>query len=249
MSDRRKSPAVPLTIAAVAIIALIATAIGTSISEDTGEEDRAGVASVAPSSPPTSSTEAEQAQDDGWEQLVRREAGDPMAIGETDAPVVMIGYSEFQCPFCGKFARDTEPTLIKKYVEDGTLRIEWRDFPYLGEESTIAAKAARAAAAQDSFRAFHDVMFDNQLPPNSGKIDEDYVAGVAEDLGLDVEQFRADMSSAAIAQAVAEDFSEGQAIGVTGTPAFIINQVPVIGAQPTEVFEQAIERAAAEATS
>lgn len=51
----------------------------------------------------------------------------------------MVAYSEFQCPFCGKFARDTEPDLIDEYVEDGTLRIEWRDFPYLGEESTTAA--------------------------------------------------------------------------------------------------------------
>jgi len=239
VSDRRKSPVIPLTIAAVALTALIATLIGTLGSDDTGN----------PTSDTSSSRSGDsgQASDDTWEQLVRREADDPMAMGEVDAPVVMLSYSEFQCPFCGKFARDTEPILIEQYVEDGTLRIEWRDFPYLGPESTTAAQGGRAAAAQDSFWAFHDEMYADQLPPNSGDLDEDYLAGIAEKLGLDVQQFRADMTSKATEQAIAKDFSEGQAIGVTGTPAFVINGVPVIGAQPTEVFEKTIEQAAAEA--
>lgn len=239
VSDRRKSPAIPLAIAAVALVALIVTLVGTLASDDTDDPAREA-----------SSSEAEdqgRAPDAAWEQLVRREADDPMAIGDVDAPVVMVSYSEFQCPFCGKFARDTEPSLIDQYVEDGTLRIEWRDFPYLGSESTTAAQGGRAAAAQDSFWAFHDELYANQLPPNSGNLDEDYLAGIAEKLGLDVEQFRADMGSPATAQGIAEDFSEGQEIGVTGTPAFVINGVPVIGAQPTEVFEQVIEVAATEA--
>ena len=239
MSDRRKSPFVPLTIAAVAVIALIATLVGSLGSDDS--EDQASAASSSQAG------EAGQVPDDGWEQLARRETDDPMAMGDVDAPVVMLAYSEFQCPFCGKFARDTEPALIEKYVEDGTLRIEWRDFPYLGPESTTAAQGGRAAAAQDSFWAFHDEMYADPLPPNSGNLDEDHLAGIAEKLGLDVEQFRADMTSEATEQAIREDFSQGQAIGVTGTPAFVINGKPVIGAQPIEVFEQAIEQAAAEA--
>ncbi len=239
MSDRRKSPVVPLAVAAVAVIALVATIVGTRGSDDATEKTSATTSSQ--------STDSNKAPDDTWAKLVRREADDPMAMGEVDAPVVMLAYSEFQCPFCGKFARDTAPTLIKKYVENGTLRIEWRDFPYLGPESTTAAKAGRAAAAQDSFWAFHDQMYANQLPPNSGKLDEDYVAGIAKKVGLDVEKFRADMKSKATKRAIAADFSQGQAIGVTGTPAFVINGVPVIGAQPLEVFEQAIDQAAAEA--
>lgn len=241
MSERRKSPAVPVVIAAVAVIALIATVAGTWGSDDAGER--------ADATPPGQSAESGRAPDATWEQLVRREADDPMAMGDVDAPVVMLSYSEFQCPFCGKFARDTEPTLVDQYVEDGTLRIEWRDFPYLGPESTTAAQAGRAAAAQDSFWEFHDAMYADQLPPNSGNLDEDYVAAIADELGLDVKQFRADMKSPATKQAIGEDFAQGQAIGVTGTPAFVINGVPVIGAQPTEVFEKTIEQAAADAGS
>ncbi len=244
MSDRRKSPVVPLAIAGVALIALIATLIGTAGPDD-GPDTDGSVSTTASGQ----RDDAGRAPDDTWEALVRREAGDPMAMGEVDAPVVMLAYSEFQCPFCGKFARDTEPTLIEQYVADGTLRIEWRDFPYLGPESTTAARGGRAAAAQDSFWAFHDEMYADQLPPNSGRLDEDYLAGIAAELGLDVEQFRADMASETTEQAIAEDFAEGQAIGVTGTPAFVINGVPVIGAQPTDVFEKAIEQAATEAGS
>lgn len=183
-------------------------------------------------------------ENDPFAQLVRRDPEDPTALGDVDAPVVMINYSEFQCPFCGKFARDTEPTLVEEYVEDGTLRIEWRDFPYLGPESTTAAKAARAAGAQDKFWEFHDAMFADQQPPNSGKLTEDFLVGIAEQIGLDTGKFRADLNSPWAAKAVEKDFAEGQQIGVTGTPAFIVNGRPIMGAQPTEVFVEAVEQAA-----
>ena len=159
----------------------------------------------------------------------------------------MVSYSEFQCPFCGRFARETEPTLIKKYVKKGTLRIEWRDFPYLGEESTAAAMAGRAAAQQDRFWAFHDAMYADQQPPNSGRLSEDFLVGVARKVGLDAAEFRRTMSTRKVAEDVQRDFVEGQSAGVTGTPAFIVNGQAIVGAQPTDVFEQAIEQAAATA--
>ena len=236
MPELRKSPIVPIVIAVIAAIAL-----GFVLLRGGGEDDK----TAAGAAPEAAST----AQPETWEQLVRRDADDPMALGDVDAPVVMLAYSEFQCPFCGKFARDTEPTLVEKYVEDGTLRIEWRDFPYLGPESSVAARGGRAAAAQDRFWEFEEAMYADQLPPNSGNLDEDYLVSVAEDIGLDVDQFREDMASPEVERAVEKDFSEGQAIGVTGTPAFVINGVPVIGAQPTEVFEQTIEKAAQDAGS
>jgi len=183
---------------------------------------------------------------DRLQQLARRDPHDPMAKGEADAPVVMVAYSEFQCPFCGKFARDTEPELVKRFVRDGTLRIEWRDFPYLGEESVTAAKAGRAAAAQDAFWKFHDALYENQLPVNSGNLTKDYLAGIARDVGLDVARLRRDIDAPQVADAVQRDFEEGQRIGVTGTPAFLVNGRPIMGAQPTAVFVDAIEQAAAD---
>lgn len=242
MTTKRTSPVVPLAVAGVAAVALIGVLVGTGGAEESTPEAGSGTATGAGSSPQTSPQSP--AEDDPLAALPRREKGDPMALGDVDAPVVMVSYSEFQCPFCGKFARDTEPELVEKYVEDGTLRIEWRDFPYLGQESATAALAGRAAAAQGKFWEFHDAMYADQPSPNSGAIDQDHLDAIAEDIGLDVADFRRDMSSPQAQQAMADDFTEGQQIGVTGTPAFIINGQPVIGAQPTATFEQVIEDAA-----
>ncbi|MDN4175211.1 DsbA family protein [Nocardioides sp. SOB77] len=236
MPESRKSPVVPIVVAVIAALALAFVLAQGALGGDDRGVDNAADVGASPTDPPA-----------GWDQLVRRVDGDPMAVGAVDAPVVIIAYSDFQCPFCGKFARETEPVLVEKYVEDGTLRIEWRDFPYLGPESTVAARGGRAAAAQDRFWEFQRAMYANQLPPNSGKLDEDHLMAVAKDLDLDVGRFSEDLASPVNLAAIQDDFAEGQGIGVTGTPAFIINGVPVIGAQPLEVFEQAIEKAAQEA--
>jgi protein-disulfide isomerase len=238
VTRKRTSPVVPLAVAGIAAVALVGVLVGTGGSDDS-EPDAGARAEVTDTSPEVAP------EDDPLAQLPRREKGDPMALGDVDAPVVMVSYSEFQCPFCGKFARDTEPELVEQYVEDGTLRIEWRDFPYLGQESATAALAGRAAAAQGRFWEFHDAMYADQPSPNSGAIDQAYLDAIAEETGLDVADFRRDMASPQAQQAMAADFAEGQQIGVTGTPAFIINGQPVIGAQPTATFEQVIEDAAA----
>ena len=236
----RNNAVVPVVVAVVAaVLALGMVAVPALMSSP---EDAESAPGAAPS-------DASRAPDDTWQQLVRREPDDPLARGDVDAPVVLIAYSEFQCPFCGKFARETEPKLVEQYVEDGTLRIEWKDFPYLGPESKTAAIAGRAAAEQDRFWEFHGAMYADQLPPNSGRLTEDYVVSVAEEAGLDVEQFRQDLGRAELERAVEKDFAEGQAIGVTGTPTFVVNGIPIVGAQPLAAFEQTIEQAAAEAGS
>lgn len=166
------------------------------------------------------------------------------SLGSPDAPVTMIEYSDFQCPFCGKFARETEPELVEKYVKDGTLRIEWRDFPYLGQESANAAFAARAAQAQGEFWRYHDLLYENQGAVNSGAFSDEDLLGFAREVGLDVGRFEKDMKGGKYEESVAADFEEGQAAGVTGTPTFVINGETLVGAQPIGVFEEAIEQAA-----
>ena len=178
-----------------------------------------------------------------------RPADDPMAMGDPDAPVRMVEWADFQCPFCGRFARDTRPELLERYVEEGVLRIEWRDFPYLGPASEVAARAGRAAARQDAFWKFHDLVYAEPREPNSGELDRQFFLDAAEQLSLDVERFAADMDSSEVAAAVQADVATGQQLGITGTPAFLVNGQPIMGAQPTETFVQAIESAADGATS
>jgi protein-disulfide isomerase len=136
-----------------------------------------------------------------------------------------------------------EPKLYKEYVKDGTLRIEWRDFPYRGQESVNAAVAARAAQAQDRFWEYHDLLYDSQF---SGYSDENLVA-LARKAGLDTQQFENDYENARYEKAVRADFQKGLNLGVNGTPTFFINGKMLVGLQPVGVFEDAIEDARREA--
>ncbi|WP_254920833.1 DsbA family protein [Blastococcus mobilis] len=181
--------------------------------------------------------------------LARRIPGDPLAQGDADAPVVLVMWEDFQCPFCAKFAQETEPVLVDRFVEDGILRLEWRDFPYFGEQSVQAARAARAAGEQGAFWQYHDAVYALGFPPNSGQLTDEVLTGVAADLGLDVERFTATMQSQQTLDAVTADFQEGQQLGIAGTPAFLVNGRPIMGAQPTDTFVEAIEQAAQQAAS
>jgi protein-disulfide isomerase len=136
-----------------------------------------------------------------------------------------------------------EPKLYEKYVEDGTLRIEWRDFPYRGQESVNAAVATRTAQAQGRFWEYHDLLFDSQF---SGFGDEKLLT-LAEKANLDVQRFESDYQRARYADLVEKDFQQAQRIGVNGTPTFFVNDQVIVGLQPLGVFESAIEDARREA--
>ena len=136
-----------------------------------------------------------------------------------------------------------EPKLYKEYVKDGTLRIEWRDFPYRGEESVNAAVAARAAQAQGKFWEYHDLLYDSQF---SGFSDENLTA-LAREAGLDTQRFEGDYSSGRYERLVRADFQKGLSLGVNGTPTFFINGKRLVGLQPVGAFEKVIEDARREA--
>ena len=135
------------------------------------------------------------------------------------------------------------PKLIDKYVESGTLRLEWRDFPYQGKESVDAALAARAAQEQGKFWEYHNLLYETQDQGYS----EERLVTLADEVGLDVEEFRSSLESGENEAVVGEDFREGQERGVSGTPTFVINGQTLVGLQSLSVFEQTIERAEQEA--
>ncbi|MFJ1649647.1 DsbA family protein [Streptomyces sp. NPDC088258] len=179
-------------------------------------------------------------------KLARRESADPLSVGRADAPVVMVEYADFQCGYCGKFARDTEPALIEKYVEDGTLRIEWRNFPIFGKESEAAAHAAWAAGQQGRFWQFHSAAYaDGAKEKGFGA---DRLTALARAAGVqDLERFGRDRGGEEAAAAVRGDQEEGYGLGATSTPSFLVNGRPIAGAQPKETFTRAIEAAHAAA--
>ncbi|MGM0384778.1 MAG: DsbA family protein [Actinomycetota bacterium] len=250
----------PLIIAAIAAVVTLAFILISILAGNPAGDTAEGLPDPAASAKATgqemgatTSSGEEVAEEPAFEavdtlpNIARRINGDPTAVGAIDAPVVMVEYSEFQCPYCRKFALDIAPEL-QGYIDDGTLRIEWRDFPLLGEESTTASLGGHAAANQGKFWEFHDAVFANQPPQNSGQITEEWLVGIAESIGLDTEQFRADLTDPATAAAVEENRQEAFDILATSTPLFFVNKIPIVGAQPVETFVDVIEFARAEAS-
>ncbi|MBQ0952728.1 thioredoxin domain-containing protein [Streptomyces sp. ME02-6987-2C] len=229
------------TVAALAVLAAAAVTAAFALTLDDADnrEEKAGEpAAVTASAAPAPA-------DEGLLALARRDASDPLAIGRADAPVVLIEYSDFQCPFCGRFARETKPELLRSYVDKGTLRIEWRNFPIFGEESEQAALAGWAAGRQNKFWEFHDVAYGKPRERNTGAFDAENLVAMAREAGIaDIERFQADMASDEARGAVRADQEEGYTLGVTSTPAFLVNGRPILGAQPTDTFEEAVETAA-----
>jgi protein-disulfide isomerase len=179
--------------------------------------------------------------------LANRDPDDPRALGDAEAPVVMIEWADFFCPFCGVFARETEPVLIERYVEAGLLRIEWRGLPFQGEEAVLAALGGQAAAEQDAFWGYHEALFAADLRRGDDRFGREFLLGVAADLGLDVDAFDAALDDEALLQRVQTDALLAQGLNLTGTPAFLIEGRPVVGAQPLEVFVNLVENAIVEA--
>lgn len=227
-------------LAAAATAALALTMNGDDSAPDAARDRPSAAASVStPSAAPA---------DDGLLALARRDASDALAVGRADAPVVLIEYADFQCPFCGQFARETEPELLRRYVDKGVLRIEWRNFPVFGKESEQAALAGWAAGRQKKFWPFYDTAFGKPRERNAGEFSTEKLVAMAREAGVpDLDRFRTDMAGAAARKAVSRDQDEGYQLGVTSTPAFLVNGKPILGAQPLKTFVAAIDAAAKEA--
>lgn len=170
----------------------------------------------------------------------RRDEADPLAIGDIDAPVSLVMYSDFQCTYCALWATQSLPTMLE-YVDDGQMRIEWRDIAFFGDASYVAALGGVAAGNQDKYLEFNQAVFASGTNPPASMLTEEGLAGVAEEIGLDVERFVADMASDETETLVQYNMNEAQELGVTSTPTFLINGVPIMGAQPVEVFTEAID--------
>ena len=202
----------------------------TPTAEGTGPESEVVVTEVAD---PEQSESGDVASSD---------ESDPMSDGPTDAPVTLVVFSDYQCPFCAAWSQDTLPKMLD-YVDDGDLRIEWREVNVFGSASEQAAKAAYAAALQDKHWEFHDALFADGKPRSPDELTPEALTEVAEQIGLDTDQFTTDMNSSETAEAVADNAAMGTDLGAFSTPTFILDGQPYVGAQPTDVFVDAVETA------
>lgn len=161
---------------------------------------------------------------------------DPMK-GDKDAEVTIIEFSEYECPFCGKYVQETFSRIKEEYIDTGKVRYVFRDFP-LGfhEHAHKAAEAAECAHDQDRYWEYHDLLFENQ-----GALDLESLKQYAEELELDTEEFNECLDSGRHAEEVAADIKDATEFGVAGTPSFFVNSYSVSGAMPFEAFKQLIE--------
>ncbi len=172
--------------------------------------------------------------------------GEEHAIGSPDAPVVIVEFSDYQCPFCARFYAQTFPVLKKQYIDSGKVRLVSRDFP-LGfhGKARSAALAANCAAEQGAYEAMRLGLF-----KENRRLGKGLYTRLARKLGLDMAAFEACQRDAERAKRIDEDLAVGKRVGVAGTPSFFIgkhagDKVVEIrnlrGAQPYRSFAKAID--------
>jgi len=166
-------------------------------------------------------------------------------LGDPKAPITMIEYSDFQCPFCGRFYSQTEPSLKEQYIKTDKVHFIYRHFAFLGPESKAAAEAVECAKDQSKFWEYHDAIFNAELADgreNNGNLNRALFLTNAENLGLNLASFKACLDSNKYGQKVADDYSGAQALGVKATPTVFVNEVKIEGALPFGQFQQVIEQ-------
>jgi len=181
----------------------------------------------------------------------RNTAGDP------NAPIKIEEFADFQCPFCERFHQETEPLLMQYYVETGKVQFVYRSMGnFVSQniggartESQDAALAAYCAADQGKFWEMQDTLFANVLGEDVGSFTDRRLSAIAEKAGLDMNEFNACYSSGKYEEQVQQDFKDGTAAGVNGTPGFIVSYTVngemrtqlIEGAQPFSEFQVKLE--------
>ncbi len=164
-------------------------------------------------------------------------------LGEADAPVTVVEYADYECPFCEQWYKTVMPDLKAKYIDTGKVKFYYQDFAFLGPDSNTAAEATHCAADQNMFWQYHDYLFNNQGQEGSGWATAAHQKEFAQKVGLNMSQFNQCLDSGKYKQQVLDETAAGKSYGVSGTPSVFINGNIIVGAQPLTSFEQAIDAA------
>ena len=172
-----------------------------------------------------------------------------VAMGSPDAPVVIEDYSDFQCSYCRIFHETTLEQIKNTYIVNGQAQFVFRQYPFIGEESSAAANASLCAAEQGKFWEYADILFANQTGVNTKTYTSRRLNAYAEAIGLDVSQFSACTKEQRYNSQVEAEYGAGSANGVNSTPTFFINGEALIGAVPFSDFQTIIDAALEQANA
>jgi protein-disulfide isomerase len=188
-----------------------------------------GAAAAAPAGPEDDKT------------IFQVKPGSSPTKGPKDAPLTVIVFSDFQCPFCQR----VEPTLAQMEKEyGGKVRMVWKNYPLPFHQNAMpAAEAAMAADAQGKFWPMHDKLF-----ANNTALDRPSLEKYAQELGLNMSKFKADLDSGKYKSTIEAEAKEGSTLGVSGTPAVFINGRKISGAYPFDTFKKIADEELAKKT-
>lgn len=169
------------------------------------------------------------------------EDDDPMR-GVADAPVTIVEFGDYQCPFC-KRLYDNFKGNIEPYIDRGEVKHIYRDFPLksIHPQAFQAAEASQCADAQGKFWQYHDLLYDKQTEWSGNINFESLLSDYAQEVGLDIQKFESCLENGEMALEVEADYQAALALGVGSTPTFYINGRQIVGAVPWEQVKQAIE--------
>ena len=177
--------------------------------------------------------EAAQAALSERRDAIERDPNAPV-LGNPEGDVTLVEFFDYNCPYCRRASEDLHALI----ADDPELRVVFREWPILGEDSVTAARASLAAEMQDGYEAFHLA-----LMGGSGRVDQDAIDAAAEAAGLDLVQLRSDMDAPEVDAHIDASMELAEALGITGTPAFVIGDQVVPGAVPGEDLAALVEEA------
>lgn len=194
---------------------------------------------AAPTAPQPQQAEEQPLTEEQWNLVLENPAA---TRGDPNAPITMVEFTDYECPFCSRHVSETDPMIQENYVDSGQVFYVIRDLPLpFHPAAEPAAQAARCAGDQDAYWEMHDELFANQEGWSTATDPSSEFSAYASSLGLNVSTFDSCMESGKYAQAVQDDLALASQVGANGTPSFFINGQPLVGAQPYAAFEALIE--------
>jgi len=176
-----------------------------------------------------------------YEMLIKN--GSPI-LGDQSAEITILEFGDYQCTFCYKFHKETLPILKDEFINNGKIKMVFKDFPLNGDDSKIAGEAVYCAEDQGKYWDYHDILYQNWAGERTGWIKLDVLYQFAKDTNLDLEQFTDCLTDHKYLKRVLENERYGIEIDVDATPTFLVfndkKVIRIVGAQPIDIFRQVI---------
>ena len=171
--------------------------------------------------------------------------GSPV-LGNSNAPITLVEFGDYQCHFCNVFFHSTEDAILKKYVDTGKVKMIFKDYNIIGPDSVNASHGAHCAKDQGLFWEYHDILYSNWTGENNGWASSENLEVFAQEIGLDMDVWSECVTDGTHSQTIVNSNEDARTLELTGTPAFFVigpdgETTRLFGAQPFETFEKVFE--------